>query len=128
MDSVIFSNIVLAVILEGTAAEFMTVPENEIVFLNSTAVLQCSTNSTKPISWFFESAKSFGTNAVVLLGNLTTAKYKLDRSIPGQYNLIIESADLSYAGTYKCSEGSFGPKVEAKLVVIGKNNVCRGYP
>src|SRR6218665_2720340 len=97
-----------ALAFKGTTAAFITVPENEIVFLNSKAVLQCSTNSTKPISWFFESAMSFGTIAVVLLGNLTRSKYNLDRSIPGQYNLVIESADLSHAGTYKCSEGSFG--------------------
>ena len=92
-----------------------------MVFLNNKAVLQCSTNSVMPISWFFGPTDTFEKTAVFLHGDLTTTKYKIDRRIPGQYNLVIESVDLSHAGTYQCSEGSYGPKVEAKLAVIGKS-------
>lgn len=111
--------------MEAAEAALVTVPRNKIVFLNMKTELQCSTNSVNPIRWLFTSIDGRSVSAVFFIHeNLTThgeAKYKIEGSIRGQYNLVIESVDLSYAGRYKCIEGSLGPEVEVELAVIGKN-------
>lgn len=113
-----------AFILEGSAAAFLTVPENKMTLLNSKTELQCSTKSVLPLIWSFISAGSPLFYTILYIhGNLTTsgaAKYKVDRNIRGQYNLVMESVDISYAGRYICTDGSYAPEVEAELAIIGK--------
>jgi len=113
--------------LKGTAAALINVPRNEVVFLNASIELQCSTNSDEPISWSFIPADGhIVTDWLLIHGNFTAysvGKYKIDRSIRGQYNLVIDSVDFSYAGRYRCTEGSFGTESEAELVVIGKDAI-----
>lgn len=113
-----------AFILEGSAAAFLKVPENKMSLLNRKTELQCSTNSIMPLIWSFISSGSPLFYTILFIhGNLTTsgaAKYKIERSVRGEYNLVMESVDLSYAGRYICTDGSFAPEVEAELAVIGK--------
>lgn len=108
-------------ISKGSQASFLSFPRNEMALANESVQLQCSTGSEKPLRWYVTYSGTTETKTLFGRGNLSSAgesKYRIDTS--ARYNLIIDSVDLSHAGTYICAEEPFGLEVEAKLAVIGK--------
>ena len=111
--------------LIGSEAEFLAFPRNLIALENESVEFQCSTDSVKSLRWYVTYAGSKESIAIIARGNSSSAsagavKYRIDTSIRGQSNLIMEAVNMSYAGKYTCSEGFTGPEVEAELAVIGK--------
>lgn len=110
--------------MEDCEAVFLKVPQNKVALLNSSVEFQCRTNSSESLNWSFASAGTTDSLALSTGKKLTKvgkSKYRINTNIGGQYDLIIDSVDFSYAGWYKGSEGgSVGSQVEAELAVIGK--------
>lgn len=110
-----------ALIFHGSAVAFKTVPQNQIAVFGSDVEFQCSTDSSKSLSWSVRDAnKAMFSEVSGLMTSFGEEFVKIDTSIRGKYDLTVKSVVFQDAGKYKCSEGSFGPEVEADLAVIGE--------
>lgn len=106
----------------------LTGPNNTIVKLGDNVEFECSTSATTPIplEWAFTSATSSHEKQVLYYsGEIThnlTSKYAIKNTTPGGYNLIMDSVDHSFSGTYTCSESEeqHHAFASAELIVIGR--------
>src|SRR6218665_1635399 len=109
----------------------LTGPNNTIVKLGDNVEFECSmptsatTPQTIPLDWAFISATSSqNIQYLYTCGQIThniSSKYAIKNTARGGYNLIVNSVDHSFGGTYTCSElGDQGASASAELIVIGK--------
>jgi hypothetical protein len=81
------------------------------VALGKTVTLPCHTELEKPVDWTYRTFKEIVNKYVYSIGELTDAyKYKrnnrfyVDKSVRGDYNLIIRNVQLNDSGIYTCTE------------------------
>ena len=106
----------------------MTRPRNAAVSTNDAATFTCATDSMSPdpvpISWsnIPAGATALQTPSIVPLCKVRddyTPVYHAERGA-GVCNLIINSTQLTNAGTYLCQDAGDGTFSTAELVVLGK--------
>lgn len=106
------------------------VPKNTIAKLGARVELVCQTDAPIPVRWNFSPAGSQNRTVIYLSGVITHSlknKYAIDNDRTGRYNLIMNSVDLSFGGSYTCSDApssqsrqrSTRSSGSAKLMVIG---------
>src|SRR6218665_400608 len=117
--------------LTRTCGILINAPNSKVAKLGDRVEFECSTNETTPDSsglqtytnapeeanplvWIFLSATS-STEEFIYRGGFVPQKLSLKYAIAGEtirgrYNLVINSVDLTFAGTYTCSETSLGDK------------------
>ena len=102
---------------------------NKIVNTGQRVELKCSTNATAPLIWRFKGVNSSQFETIYLNGQISkkfSSSYKVNTSINGRWDLVIDSVALAQAGTYRCENiETYDPqaivmKVSAELIVIGK--------
>jgi len=112
----------------------MTHPSNVAVSTNDRAVFTCTTDSTSSsdpvlIGWYYIAAgspslpPSFAPYCVV---SDAQKPFYHTESAAGVCNLIVNSTQLTNAGTYLCQDGQ-GPYSTAELVVLGNYNIALLY-
>src|SRR6218665_102933 len=90
-----------------TIGHLAAVPRNTVVKLGDSVELECITNAKIPVRWDFAFGGSQNKTLIYLSGVVTHSlknKYAIDNRETGRYNLIMNSTDLSFDGTYMCSD------------------------
>lgn len=111
----------------NTVSSLITVPKNTVAKLGDRVELECSTNAQIPVRWEFSIADSHNKSIVYHSGIITHSlqdKYAIDNNRKGQYNLIVNSVDLSFGGTYTCIDAEDLSSRSAELIAIVANPVC----
>jgi hypothetical protein len=101
----------------GAKSTLTTTPKNTAVNSGNAATFQCTTNSTRGsenLSW------KFGNTLIVSGCSGASAPYSVDKSNPGQCNLIVNPTNSTVSGSYSCVELSSLYSFSALLTVIGK--------
>ena len=77
-----------------------------VVLIRERVSMNCSVNRSDEATWTY-TAWNTSTETNIYSGRDIVAsmrsRYKIDRRISGEHNLIIESVDLFHAGRYKCT-------------------------
>lgn len=100
-------------------------PTNTLAFVGHSAQLNCSTNLTEPVAWYWlKHGRDQVVSMVYRSGAIQRRFAHKMRVIArgGEHNLVIDDVQLSDAGVYTCiDDNNFGKaRVSVKLVVIGK--------
>lgn len=110
----------------NTVSSLITVPKNTVTKLGDRVELECSTNAQSPVRWEFSIADSHNKSIVYHSGIITHSlqdKYTIDNNRKGRYNLIVNSVDLSFGGTYTCIDAEDLSSRSAELIAIGDYSV-----
>jgi len=87
--------------------------------------LHCNTSEKTPVNWYFKSSANASRNILCSGGNILHAysgRLTLDRSIPGDFSLVIVNVSPADAGVYICKENAGrGAEHRVALTVEGKN-------
>lgn len=91
------------------------------------AVMECRRNaSVLPINWEFAPAGSNNFSYIYTSERMTqrlSSRYKIDTDGSTRWDIVIDSVDLSHAGTYRCEpitkEVLNAPSFSAQLIVLG---------
>lgn len=101
----------------------LTVPRNLVALTGEKVELKCSVEENPSVVWGFTSYNtskdadiSFGENISLPL----KSRYKIEKRVRGQHNIVIDSVDLDHAGKYRCLTIATGIKVVAYLTVLGR--------
>ena len=111
-----------------TRAVHLPRPVNTVSLERSRAKMECSRNpSNLPIDWQFSSAENSIFSDIYTVGQITetlASMYKVDTDNKTRYAIVIDSVDMSHAGTYKCTiltdDAKDPPSYSAQLIVLGK--------
>lgn len=102
-------------------------PMNTVSFVGDRVKMECSSSSsTSPVDWEFALARSSDFSLICSFGRITeslSSRYKIDTENRTRYNIIVDSVDLSHAGTYRCTpitEEFNVPSDSAQLIVLGE--------
>src|SRR6218665_2958870 len=115
--------------MQPTRSQLLSSPMNTIAKIGHRVELECSTNATAPLVWRFKGINSTQFEDIYLNGQITrefSSIYKVNTSINGRWNLVIDSVAVDQAGTYRCENTeTYDPhaivmNVSAELVVTGK--------
>src|SRR6218665_3020067 len=115
--------------MQPTRSQLLSSPMNTIAKIGHRVELECSTSATAPLIWRFKGVNSTQFEDIYLNGQISqkvSSTYKVNTSINGRWNLIIDSVAVAQAGTYRCENAeTYDPqaiamKVSAELIVIGK--------
>lgn len=113
----------------GNAVDsLIAVPRSIVAKLGDRFELECNLDTEDPVNWEFSSSGSLNSMVICQSGIITHGfedKYAIDKSRTGQYNLIMNSVDLSFGGTYTCSDSDLSRSAE--LIVIGSSSVCLSH-
>ena len=94
----------------------MTRPHDTVGFIGDTAVLQCRSNDSQlSMSWLHFDRLVASSTRGVLVNN---SRLSLNRSVEGQFDLVINSTRSYNAGRYQCTEGY--DIIKAELTLLGK--------
>lgn len=101
----------------------MNTPNNFVAVAGANITLRCTVNHTDGAIWSL--VRSSDTRPVIIFINAMivfnlTSEYRINNGERGQYDLVIDSADIKHAGRYSCK--SFNTAVESAtyLTVIGE--------
>src|SRR6218665_848797 len=122
---------VLTVLIEQnsfTHSSQLTKPINTISFVGDTVKMECSNNSSMaPIDWEFTLAGFNNESFIYSAGRITeklSSRYWIETDSKSRYDIVIDSVDLSHAGTYRCmpntKEVINTSSYTAQLIVLGK--------
>src|SRR6218665_1215611 len=120
-----FQNTVLCTPL--TRSQLLSSPMNTIAKIGQRVELECSTNATVPLEWYFAEVNSTRFEDVyrneVIERKFSSRYYNVSSSVNGRFALVIGSVDMYHAGTYIC-QNTYNPQsiqmnATAQLVVIG---------
>ena len=79
-------------------------------------MMQCRTNDSQvTMSWYYFERLVASSTRGVLVNN---SRLSLNRSVEGQFDLVINSTNSTNAGRYQCTEGF--DIISARLVLLGK--------
>ena len=103
----LYLNIILVLVISSTIVHVASFAPRTSVVVNGTRVeLNCCINENDSATWTYISWNA-STETSIYLGKDIVAsmrsRYKIDKSISGQHNLIIDSVDLAHAGRYRCT-------------------------
>ena len=107
----------------------LTKPINTVSFAGSKVKMECSNNSSMvPIDWEFGFA-GFNNFSYIYFAGLITEKlisrYRIETDSKSRYDMVIDSVDLSHAGTYRCTPNTeeviYTSSYSAELIVIGES-------
>ena len=90
-------------------------PRNTAVMIGSELTLQCDTNTTTKLSWYF------GRRQVKIFNGFNITPGLRRHSIQSLYNLVIVDVRLSDAGLYTCLH-SRSHRATAQVTVVGQNH------
>ena len=101
----------------------MYVPRSSVVLTGDKVEFHCSVTGSGLTTWTYTSWNT-STEREIYSGldifDSVKSRYKIDKRISGQHNLIIDSVDLAYAGIYKCTSGIQKTlRTDIQLVVLG---------
>src|SRR6218665_72977 len=90
----------------ATVKSSVAVHRSSVVLIGEGVELKCSVTGNDVATWKYTAWNS-STETNIYLGkdDIVTSmrsRYKIDKNISGQYNLIIEPVDLVHAGRYQC--------------------------
>jgi len=105
----------------------VTKPMTAVSMLGGMVRMGCSRDqSNLPVDWEFAPADTNDTSFIYTNRHIAenfTSKYNIDTDNVTRYDIVIDSADSSHAGTYICTpvtEGGAGPSsASAQLIVLG---------
>src|SRR6218665_2863182 len=109
-----------------TYSELLSMPMNAVSVVGNRVKLECSTQPhvLYPVDWEFAPAGSNRFSYIYASRRLTaslSSRYKIDTDGKTRYDVVIDSVDLSHAGTYRCMPLSDELKnVSAQLTVLGE--------
>jgi hypothetical protein len=112
----------------SSVSEGSTIPRRETATVGSRVVLPCNTTSPIAVDWIYQPSLSDDVNYVNLNDEIYKefkARFILDTTVKGVYNLTINNVQLEDAGFYKCiEERSFGRHHRPVLLLVlnGKNS------
>ena len=102
-------------------------PGISIVALGAGIKLNCSISENYSALWTYTSwIKSKETNLYLGTDILASmrSRYRIDKTISEQHNLIIDSVDLAHAGRYTCySVMQYSLINDIQLIVLGKRKL-----
>lgn len=113
-------------------------PKNTVSLKGRRVGFECrrenSSDPQYPIDWIFTTYGATAKKQFYFDGKFhfnSSALYRVLTNETGQYDLIIDSVDFSYAGTYGCSPRAPDNKptaqsYSAELVVLDSEPICRG--
>ena len=119
---------IVDVFVSESKAKLTDVPRNIAVLEGGTVTMRCSTDRSDAIRWFRE---NFNRANKVFTGSQINKQlfpdYDINRTVLGQYDLMIDSVNTSHAGKYICQEVSPSQSYQSwssseLVVVIGKLN------
>src|SRR6218665_2394602 len=87
-------------------SELLSFPINTIAKVGERVEFECSTNVTTPLRWDFAEVNSTKFEYIYLneeISNNFSSRYKVETPTNGTWTLVINSTDMSHAGTYRCS-------------------------
>jgi len=99
---------------------------SSVVIIGERVELKCIVTEDDSTSWKYTSWNS-STEANIYLGRdiftSMRSRYKIDKRISGQHNLIIDPVDLAHAGRYQCCGVQKQAWVnDIQLIVSGKSS------
>lgn len=103
-------------------------PVNTVSLEGNRVKIECSRNSSNlPVDWEFSSSGNSAFSDIYTVGQLTenlSSRYKVDIDNKTRYDIVIDSVDMSDAGTYRCTiftnDATNPPSYSAQLIVLGK--------
>src|SRR6218665_984972 len=103
-------------------ASSSTVPRSLVALTGAGAELKCSADENQSVIWGFTSYNTSRDTDLYFGDNISLpfiSRYKIEKKIRGQHNLVIDSVDLDHAGKYQCVTIATGSKTFAHLNVLG---------
>jgi len=107
--------------LSFTFSTILTKPINTVSVVGNKTKMKCSRNLLHlPVEWEFAPVRPNSFSYIYtrerITGNMSS-RYKIDTDNEARYDIVIDSVDLSHAGTYRCTVGS--SSASAQLIVLG---------
>ena len=93
---------------------------NTVSVVGNKTKMECSRNFLHhSVEWEFAPADSSSFSYIYTNRKTesVTSRYKIDTDNELRYDIVIDSVDLSHAGTYRCTVGS--TSASAQLIVLG---------
>src|SRR6218665_1200904 len=105
----------------------VTKPMTAMSMVGGSVRMACSRDQSHlPVDWEFAPADTNNTSFIYTNRHIAenfTSKYKIDTDNVTRYDIVIDSADSSHAGTYICTPvtegGADAPSASAQLIVLG---------
>ena len=108
-----------------TFSAFVSRPMNTVSTAKSRVKMECSRNPhVYPVDWEFAPVGSTDflyINAGRRITERQSSRYMIDTDNISRYDIVIDSVDLSHAGTYRCTPLTEKPiRALAELIVLGE--------
>jgi len=105
---------------------FISKPMNTVSVVGNKTKIECSRNPhpSHPVNWVFSPAGSKDFSRIYIGKRITeslSSMYKIDTDNRTRYDIVIDSVDMSHAGTYRCTPiAEEQLRASAELIVIGE--------
>ena len=101
----------------------LSIPRSSVVLTGEKVEMNCSVTGSGLTTWTYTSWNTSTEREIYRGGDIVASmrsRYKIDKNISGQHNLIIDSVDSAHAGRYSCTSGTEKTlRIDIELIVLG---------
>src|SRR6218665_1253357 len=113
----------VCVLVLSSVMPSLTLPIHSVVIIGDKVEMNCGvTGSNLTTLWNYTSWNTSTERVIYRGGDIVDSlrsRYKIDKNISGQHNLIIDSVDFAHAGRYICTSGIDALWTYIRLIVLG---------